>query len=222
MYLGAQAQWYHFTRRFEGEVSFMYLDVKGLVTVGIGNLIDPLSEAKKVPFRFKAANRLRRIAGQLATGAEIEAEWDHIKNNPKRALFMSRGYLLCEAETNLELGATDLMALFNAKSMANERYLKRVFNDFDSWPADAQLPLMSMAWNLGPAFHRTWPKFTKACQSRDFDAAAQNCSIPGSERNGPHETLFRNAARVVANPATYFPNHLYYPTALKDEVKIVG
>jgi hypothetical protein len=200
----------------------MYLDIKGLVTVGIGNLIDPVEEAQKLPFRFKPTNRLKRIPGQLASRDEIKSEWDNIKNNPRRALFMSRGHRLCESETDLELSSPDLMALFNAKSTSNERYLRRIFIEFDSWPADAQLALMSMAWNLGPAFHGTWPRFTKACIARDFDAAAQNCQIPQSDRNQPHETLFRNAARVVANPKVYYPNHLYYPVALLDEVNVVA
>jgi GH24 family phage-related lysozyme (muramidase) len=199
----------------------MYLDIMGLVTIGIGNLIDPVSEAKRLPFRFKANNRLKKPAAQVATAAEIEAEWNHIKNHPLRVSFMQRGHRLCEPETNLEINATDLITIFNAKTASNEKYLRRVFTAYDQWPADAQLPLMSMAWNLGPAFHKTWPKFTKACLATDFDAAALQCLIPGSERNTPHQALFRNAATVLANPTSYHANHLYYPTVLLDEVNVV-
>ena len=36
-----------FITRFEGRLPFMYLDTKGLVTTGVGNLIDPLVPASR-------------------------------------------------------------------------------------------------------------------------------------------------------------------------------
>ena len=32
-----------FLKQYEGKVNFMYLDKKGLVTMGIGHLIDPIN-----------------------------------------------------------------------------------------------------------------------------------------------------------------------------------
>jgi GH24 family phage-related lysozyme (muramidase) len=65
-----------FNEPIEGVVNFMYLDVKGLVTIGVGNLIDPMSLAVALPFRLKAKPG---AVGRLATRAEIEAEWKLIK-----------------------------------------------------------------------------------------------------------------------------------------------
>jgi GH24 family phage-related lysozyme (muramidase) len=58
MFSSVQSAFRSFTEQFEGCVSFMYLDVKGLVTVGIGNLVDPVGVAQALPFRFgSGANR---------------------------------------------------------------------------------------------------------------------------------------------------------------------
>src|SRR4029453_7562541 len=42
-----------FSRPLEGRVPWMYLDIKGLVTTGVGNLIDPVGLASKLPFVHK-------------------------------------------------------------------------------------------------------------------------------------------------------------------------
>jgi GH24 family phage-related lysozyme (muramidase) len=57
MHASAQAAWQTFITGHEGNVAHMYLDTKGLVTIGIGNLIDPISLALTLPFQFKATNR---------------------------------------------------------------------------------------------------------------------------------------------------------------------
>src|SRR3954447_21778389 len=62
-----------FTEKFEGYVEYMYVDIKGLVTIGFGNLIDPISYALALPFVKKAGNA-------PATQAEITAEWKLIKD----------------------------------------------------------------------------------------------------------------------------------------------
>ena len=40
-----------FNAKYEGTVNFMYVDVKNLVTIGVGNLIDPISLAVNLPFK---------------------------------------------------------------------------------------------------------------------------------------------------------------------------
>ena len=41
----------------EGRLEFMYLDVKGLVTIGVGNLIDSIADAQRLPWRNKTTSR---------------------------------------------------------------------------------------------------------------------------------------------------------------------
>ncbi len=62
-----------FLKHYEGEINFMYLDVKGFVTIGIGNLIDPVDKALTLPFRHKD----RRT---LVSKEEIKAEWLQVKS----------------------------------------------------------------------------------------------------------------------------------------------
>ena len=52
----------------------MYLDVKGLVTVGVGNLMDPVSVAQTLPFRFKNKPGIS-APGSPATPDQIAQEW---------------------------------------------------------------------------------------------------------------------------------------------------
>lgn len=220
MQTGAAVAWYTFTKGYEGEVPYMYLDTKGLITVGIGNLIDPVAAARLLPFQFKATNKAHQRPGQLATHAQIEAEWNHLKYDPQRSVMMQRGHKSCRHETNLELSPANLALLFQSKTSSNETYLRGVYPSFVKWPADAQLAVMSMAWALGPAFHKKWPKFHAACTRGDFDDAANNCSIRHSRRNAAHDTLFRNAACVTRNPSIYQVSKLYYPTMVFDPIEI--
>lgn len=224
MHASAQAAWYRFIRRHEGEVAFMYLDTKGLVTTGVGNLIDPVTLATPLPFVFKGQNRVNAPGGRPATRAEIEAEWRSIKNHPRRNQLITGGHRLCEPETDLELDDAARRQLFDDKTAANERQLRGFFNDFDWWPADAQLALMAMGWGLGAAFPRRWPRFSAACARQDFDAAAAESHISSwrKERNEASLRLFGNAARVLGNPDFYDTTTLYYPRILLDAVTITA
>ena len=53
-----------FTAALEGVVPWMYLDVKGLVTVAIGNLIDPVAAALSLPFVRKGTTT-RATKGEI-------------------------------------------------------------------------------------------------------------------------------------------------------------
>jgi GH24 family phage-related lysozyme (muramidase) len=216
MHPATSAAWYDFIRRYEGEVAFMYLDTKGLVTVGIGNLIDPVALALPLPFQFKAQNELGRPAGRAATRAEIEAEWSCLESNPNRRALISGGHRACEPVTNLELSPENRRQLFETKSAANERQLIAQFPDFQVWPADAQLGLLAMAWGLGAAFPERWPKFSAACRQRDFAGASAESTIRDwrAERNIASCTLFSNAAAVLDDLSVYTPSLLYYPKVL--------
>lgn len=179
-----------FSTRFEGRVPFMYLDVKGLVTTGIGNLIDPISLAITLPWMRKD--------GTPATKAEIESEWRKVKALQSMRM---RGGMAYGAVTNLRLNETAIDGLVTAKAAEMEANLVKRFPDFASWPADAQLGLLSMAWAMGPAFR--FPKFQAACLAMDFRKAAEECKMnevgnPGlAPRNVANKQLFLNAARVL-------------------------
>ena len=220
MFPAVQSGFPTFSTKFEGRVPYMYLDVLGLVTVGVGNLVDPVLAAQALPFRFK--NRPGIAApGSAATADQIAAEWQALKNDPS---LKTRGYKACEPITQLELSDDAIDSLIIDRLTKNESFLKRQpwFQDFDIWPADAQLGLLSMAWAMGPAGPGNFPSFRAACQRLDFNTAAAQCKMneagnPGVvPRNQANITLFSNAAIVVASAAQggLQRANLHYPQVL--------
>jgi hypothetical protein len=213
MFPSVQSTFRAFNTQFEGCIPSMYLDIDGLVTVAVGNLVDPVELAQALPFRCKN--------GSLATQAEIAAEWQTLKSDPELA---NRGYQACELITQLELSDDSITSLILERLTSNESFLKRQpwFRNFDTWPADAQLGLLSMAWAMGPAGPGEFPLFRAACQKLDFNAAAAECRMdetgnPGLiRRNLANFTLFSNAAIVLAGESTgrFQGCELYYPRAV--------
>ena len=180
-------------RRFEGVIAWMYLDIKGLVTCGIGNLIDPMDAALPLPWQRKAD-------GRPASQAEIMAEWQRIKAQTDLA---RRGAQAAKAVATLELSDAMIDALARRKLEANHDTLRRRFPGLDDWPADAQVALHLMAWAMGPGFPRTWPKFSAACEVRNWLSAAAEAHIPDTGNAGlvPRNPEVRRLLLAAANAA---------------------
>jgi Putative peptidoglycan binding domain len=195
MFASVQNTFRNFNAPFEGVLEFMYLDVKGLVTIGIGNLIDPAALAQQLPF-FSKGN-----SDHLATSQEIADDWNRVK---ARQDLKERGGGAFRDIALLRISQQTIDGLVSSKLSQNEATLKLTpeFARFDAWPADAQLGLLSMAWAMGPAFASGWPMFRAACASENWDAAADASRIsevgnPGvAPRNRANKILFTNAARV--------------------------
>jgi len=66
--LGPFAAW---NQQFEDYKRFLYADIKGLVTTGIGNLADPIGLALAMPWK---------IDGRTASQAEIATAWNAVKS----------------------------------------------------------------------------------------------------------------------------------------------
>jgi len=220
MFAATQQSFPAFSTKFEGRIPFMYLDIKGLVTVGVGNLVDPVEEAQALPFRFKNRPGIN-ARGSPATPDQIAAEWRALKSDLSLA---ARGYKACEPITQLDLSDEAIDSLILKRLTQNESFLERQqwFESFGSWPADAQMGLLSMAWAMGPAGPGNFPRFRAACQKLDFRTAAAQCKMnetgnPGLiPRNQANFTLFSNAAIVLAGEAegAFQRSNLYYPRAL--------
>jgi hypothetical protein len=220
MFPAVQSAFPTFSRTFEGRVAYMYVDVKQLVTVGVGNLIDPVAVAQALPFQFKNKPGIS-APGSPATPDQITAEWQTIKNDLSLA---TRGFRACEPLTQLELSDDAIDALIIDRLTKNESFLKRQqwFQNFETWPADAQLGLLSMSWAMGPGGPGAFPQFRAACRNLDFQTAAAQCKMneagnPGLvPRNQANVTLFSNAAVVLADKSqvSLQPATLYYPRVL--------
>lgn len=197
--------WVGFSVQFEGFVPHFYLDVKSLVTIGIGNLVDPLPLALDLP--------MRHLDGRAATKEEIAREWARVKSDPSLARL---GHRAARQLCKLQLMPQGIYDLVQSKLAHNDRILSTRFPRFVDWPADAQLATHSMAWACGP--HFVFPRLAEALAVEDFATAAAECRIqeegnPGIvPRNKANRLLYSNAAHVVANALRR--EILYWPTDL--------
>lgn len=192
-----------FTEGFEGKCSWLYLDVKGLVTTAIGNLVDPSAAAVGLPFRHPD--------GSPATREEILREWVYVKSRIDLALAGGGAFARI---TTLRLDDAGISQVVLGKLAQTEASLKGRFPDWEDWPADAQLGLLSMAWAAGAGIH--FPKFQAAALKQDWTTCTTECHLddtnnPGLRpRNAANVRLFQNSARVQAFGLD--PSILYFPS----------
>ena len=222
-----RAAWVTFNTTFEGMTDWMYLDLKCLVTTGMGNLVDPITTSLNLPWR-------RGIGGPLVTINEVADGWRAVKARPDLA---PHGGGAFTSVCNLRLAASDVSALILRKLSAIENTLmaRPEFRSYPNWCADAQMGLLSMGWALGPSF--SFPKFQLAASAQnwvvcagspgdaDLDPSLRGESwMEDNHQPGPNPTnpglhprnlatrvCFFNAARVAAG---LDPNSLYYPSNL--------
>lgn len=217
-----------FSVTFEGRVASPYRDVLGYVTVGEGNLIDPISLALSLPWK---------IDGRPATRVEVEADWKNVKANADPKLH----WKYAEKLSRIRLDDAGIDELVRSKLLANEKILRRDFRHWDGMPADAQLAICSMAWALGAGFAATFKNFARAANSMvtidenvfapDYAGMKASCKInaydevnpktgkrdnpkynPGViPRNKANELCLENA-RVVAEHGMD-PDVLHWPNA---------
>jgi GH24 family phage-related lysozyme (muramidase) len=195
MYKSVREVFPKFTSQFEGRVSWMYQDVKGLVTIGLGCLIDPSQTAQGLPF-------VHISDGRPATTNDIDLEWIRIKKDKELA---QQGYLAARRIAQLMLTDSGIDNLARTRLEQNESYLKTIFHDWEEWPADSQLGVFSMAWAMGAGFVRFFPTFTKACQAHDWTTAAKQCLMKTTDNAG---LIQRNHANVKLFTAAATPSIL--------------
>lgn len=189
------------TSEIEGLVKHMYLDTKGLVTIGIGTLIEQPSgsitaDALRFAFTFKGD------PGHAAGAADILADFNAVKHRGAGA-----GLRAYDMVTRLEIGLPEIDRLVREKLDSLEARLRQTpeFAGLDRWPADAQLGLLSMAYAMGGAFAEggRYPSFRAACAALDFTRAARESRMRESDnpnvkpRNWANELMFTYAARVL-------------------------
>jgi GH24 family phage-related lysozyme (muramidase) len=193
-----------FSVKFEGEVSSMYVDVKGLVTAGIGNLAEPISLALAMPW----------LSGNgEALPSEVRIDWQRLKDEDARRLKAWTAYRTALEQwqanrdknpanqtpepakpttprplrelhynyaapfTSVRLSTAGINLMVQSKLLANEKLLRSYFPGWDGFPADAQLGICSMAWALGAGFPKTFQNFARAVNAGDWLGAVATCKI---------------------------------------------
>lgn len=189
-----RAQWIAFTEPLEGGVPYLYADIRGLVTIAYGNLVDPMSHAINLP--------LMHPGGLPASTAEKASAWQAVKNDRDAA---RKGHLYARGLTKLRLTREGMSDLALGKLDSNDTVLRKRIPDWEELPACAQMAMHSLAWACGPGAN--FPKLFSAIVARDFDACAvyihmsevtpegiKNAGLV--PRNVRNKVLMRNAQRV--------------------------
>jgi len=211
MRAAVRATFVGFTTPLEGCVPYLYADVKNLITVGIGNLAEPIEVALAMPFVHGD--------GQRATRQEIAAAWLAVKHDPQSAKL---GHLYARRIVgNEDIALTDdgIDQIVAGRLSQMDIHLTHRFPTYETWPSDAQLATLSMAWSCGPAFH--FPALEAALRATNFTEAAAACTInetgnPGVRpRNVANRRLYMNAAYSLATGLD--PDVLHYPASLTGE-----
>ncbi|WP_431968647.1 hypothetical protein [Nocardia sp. bgisy134] len=208
--------WLAFNVPLEGRVPWMYLDSEGFVSTGVGNKLDDTARVRAAPTPAErtasliAARRLpwRRPDGSAATGAEVNAAWDAVKNRMDLVAGGNRAFadVSLLRLTDEDIDRTVYGRLDELETLLRGRMVRHgsgavvmPFAAFDSWPADAQLGMLSMCWAMGPRF--SFPAFQDAAFARDWLRCAAACRVNPEigtviRRNDRDQELFRNAFRV--------------------------
>lgn len=201
MHPDVRAGFVDFTARFEGFATHFYCDVKGLVTIGYGNLVDPVATAHALDYV--------NADGSSAAWSDVTRAWMTVKTHQDCRLMGGGAY---KSLTSIRATKESIERLCIAKLEAFEAVLKQVFPEWDSWPSEAQTATLSMAWAMGPHFPATWPAWSAACRAQDWTAAAEACVIQDADnpglrpRNRANVVLFREAASggVIASNAPLY------------------
>ncbi len=210
------------TSAHEGVVPWPYLDRLGLVTTGIGNLVE--NRATGLPTEAYYEQPWQNGAGKLATRAELLAAFQAVKARQDLAS-LGGGNAAFAALTDVRLGppgtpvnvvtpeirsfVTSVLASFEAEIKSTGVHA------FDSLNADAQLALLEHAWAAGPSFSG-WPHLCAALNSNppDYRTALIEDHVQGvtPQRDQMTRDLWTNAAN--AQDSGQSPETLFYPGSI--------
>lgn len=212
-----------YTIGLEGSVSFMYSDVKRLITTAQGILCDPVERALQLEWW---------ISGRRATEAEVHNDWNALKTRARAMADedLQRWTAKMQAPLSSVRLTQDYMdALILKRLRGNYDYVvKHLIPGLADAPADAQLGTMSLAWGVGAAFDKTKPprtEFIAAARAGDWLAAGAAARMREAgnrgviDRNKHQDRCFANAATVVARDldrdALWWPNKCPTEDSLK-------
>lgn len=205
----AKAMFMVFSQDLEGIVTWLYADALGLLTTGMGNLVNSLPEVTALPWK--------RQDGTDATRDEVVSMYAAVRAAADEHKAKGGGYF--QRFSLLRLTLPDVQQLVDRKLESNHLLLSRRFPDIDQWPADAVLGIHSWAWAVGTA--APYPKMSAALRREAFAEAANECKVTANgmefgtlvERNRRNRILFQNAARVQQDHLD--PGVVYWPEDLQ-------
>jgi hypothetical protein len=161
------------TTVFEIAVPWMYLDTRGLVTAGIGQMLPDAASAQALAFLHPD--------GTPATPDAILADFERV-----HALAAGEPSHAYRSPSSPTLAADTMTALLAAVTAANDAVLRRRLPGYDAFPTPAKLALLDMLYNLGePKLFAEYPLLLAAVHNQHWLVASQQChrTGPNPERN---------------------------------------
>ena len=158
---------------FEGIVPWMYLDTRGYVTVGVGEMLATAARAQLLGFLD--------VNNQPATANAILADYTRVS-----ALAPAKVAAFYRATDSPSLPHPQIDSLLMEHVKFFDDQLSQQFSAYASFPDPAKLGLLDMICNLGATgLFKGFPTFMGYVQQQDWANAASQCY-----RNGP--SLARN------------------------------
>lgn len=190
----------------EGYTRYMYLDDRGLVTTGQGDLIDPMEDALALPWQ--------EVDGSLAEQYRIESSWRAVKAHQELAP-LGGGSPAFQRLTSIRLSDAAVTALVTKKAESFASILEQRLPCITTAPADAQLALLRWAWGNGPSAE--YPLMFAAIERGDYAEAAVQSEWKNETAavKGLLNLLFTNAAAVREQGLD--PSVLYWPLSPSNE-----
>jgi GH24 family phage-related lysozyme (muramidase) len=167
---------------FEGDVSYMYEDSNGNVTVGIGNMLRDAAAAQKLAFvrRPNLTAKPPILAGP-ATAIEIKADFDNVNKQPYGGGIKASYY---KQFTKLDLPQNVIDNLLNARVQGFITTLLATFPDYNSYPPEACAAIFDMAYTLGIGkLTSQFITFCAAVKAKDWVTAAGQCHRRGIQES---------------------------------------
>jgi GH24 family phage-related lysozyme (muramidase) len=179
-----RAGWLEFTDRFESCTNFAYWDVRGLVTISYGVLIDPFTpDVLFLPWRYPS--------GELASADDATRDWRRVKGMP--AALVASSYRDAIAGLHLADAYVDALALERLDAMV--RALEVALGPLDRFPTQVQQVMCSLAWAEGTGWVHHYPKFLAAIAAGDWATAADESRI--NETGNPGVRIRNQANRAL-------------------------
>lgn len=183
----------------ECPVPHMYLDIEGNVTIGVGHLIPSAAAAAALALFWRLGPAASGVAGgalRPASEAAKRRAWRAVKAKRDRA---RRGHTAFRNVTRLIMSDDEVAMLRNRDIGRTRRELaaRAEFRRYETFPADAQLALIDMAFNLGVAgLGENFPKFSAAVARRNWKVAAAEShrKQPNERRNNQVRAWLEQAA----------------------------
>lgn len=201
MYPSVAAAWPAVCREHEGVTTWMYLDTKGKVTTGVGFLVDSIEQAQSLMWH--------RLDGSEAAPGEVVIEWQRVKALTKwQHLNGLIPVWRDSARLHLTLDAVD--TILGDWTPTYWRGVVKSAPNVEQAPADAQLALVDLAWQNGPAFLDGWPDTRAAVRAGDWSRVREVLAsfLPrGGARTTWRLLRLQIAAAVVTRKAD--PTQLY-------------